>query len=60
MKKLTDKELRSLILQMLMEAKTEEDLEAANDLADEAVAAGRMTQEEVDALWDDFAPNLGE
>ena len=56
MKKLTTTEARTLIFNGLQDAKTEEDLEAVNDLADDAVAAGILTQEEVDALWDDFAP----
>ena len=46
------------IINGLQDAKTEDDLEAVNDLADEAVAAGLLTQEEVDALWDDFAPSI--
>lgn len=58
MKKLTTQEVRTLIFNGLLDAKTEEDLEAVNDLADDAVAAGLMTQEEVDALWDDFAPSI--
>ena len=49
---------RALIFNRLQNAKTEEDLEAVNDLADDAVAAGILTQEEVDALWDDFEPSI--
>ena len=59
-KKRTPEEWRSLLVQKLLAAKTEDDLEEANDLADELVTAGIVTQEEVDALWDDLAPNLYE
>ncbi|MBO5123409.1 MAG: hypothetical protein J6B99_09665 [Oscillospiraceae bacterium] len=52
------KELQAKIMQVLMDAKTEEDLEAVNDLADDAVGAGWLTQEEVDALWEGFEPDL--
>lgn len=58
MKKLTTEEVRALIFNGLQDAKTEEDLEAVNDLADDLVVAGLLTQEEVDALWDDFAPSI--
>lgn len=52
------KEWQSLLVQKLLAAKTEDDLEEANDLADELVTAGIVTQEEVDALWDDLEPDL--
>lgn len=56
MKKLKTDEWWALIFNGLLNAKTEEDLEAVSDLADEAVIVGALTQEEVDALWDDFEP----
>lgn len=52
------KEWQSLLVQKLMAAKTEDDLEKANDLACELVEAGILTQEEVDALWDDLEPDI--
>ena len=52
------KELQAKIVQGLMAAKTEEDLEAVNDLTDAAVGAGWLTQEEVDAIWEEFEPDL--
>ena len=52
------KELQAKIVQGLWAAKTEEDLEAVNDLADAAVGAGWLTQEEVDAIWEEFEPGL--
>lgn len=58
MKKPTSEELRARIFNVLQDAKTEADLEAVSDLADEAVAAGVLTQDEVDELWDDFAPSI--
>lgn len=58
MKKPTSEELRARIFNVLHDAKTEADLEAVSDLADEAVAAGVLTQDEVDELWDDFAPSI--
>lgn len=54
------KEVQSLVFLKLINAKTEQDLEEAAELADEAVMAGLMTQEEVDALWDDIEPGLHE
>lgn len=48
--------LRTAIIGGLQNAKTEKDLDATADLADDAVVAGLITQEEVDAWWDDFAP----
>jgi polyhydroxyalkanoate synthesis regulator phasin len=51
------KELRAKIVQGVTIAKTEEDLEEVSELADDAVAAGWLTQREVDALWDDFVPD---
>jgi hypothetical protein len=56
MKAPTAREWWALIFNGLLDAKTEEDLEAVADLADEAVLAGVLTQEEVDALWADFEP----
>jgi hypothetical protein len=50
--------MQTLVISALMDAKTEKDLEHASDLAEGAVAAGAMTQEEVEALWDDFEPSL--
>lgn len=58
MKKRTPEEWQSLLVQKLLAAKTEDDLEEANDLACELVEAGILTQEEVDALWDDLEPDL--
>lgn len=58
MKKRTPEEWRSLLVQKLLAAKTEDDLEKVNDLADELVTAGIVTQEEVDALWGDLEPDL--
>lgn len=57
-KKAHTEEIVSSIIDRLQSAKTEEDLEEVNELADDAVAAGWLTQREVDALWDDFAPDL--
>lgn len=51
------KEWQSLLVQKLTAAKTEDDLEKANDLACELVEAGILTQEEVDALWDELEPD---
>ena len=45
-----------LILDALFNARTEDDLEKAADIADEAVMVGALTQEEVDSLFDDFEP----
>ena len=53
-------EIRSKVVTMLLKAKTEEELEAAADLADEAVIIGAMTQDEVDAMWDDLEPDIYE
>lgn len=60
MKKRTPEEWRSLLVQKLLTAKTEDDLEEVSDLADELVTAGILLQEEFDELWDDLAPNLYE
>lgn len=48
------------MVQKLLTAKTEDDLEEVNDLADELVTAGIVAQEEMDALWDDLEPDLYE
>lgn len=56
--KRTPQEWTSLLVWKLMAARTEDDLMEANDLADELVIAGIVTQEEVDALWDDLEPDL--
>lgn len=40
----------------VVNAKTEEDLEAINDIANDYVCAGILTQHEVDAIFDDFEP----
>jgi hypothetical protein len=58
MSKLTARDWRTLIFNELLDAKTEEDLEDVADLAGEAVTAGVLTQEEVDAIWDDFEPSI--
>lgn len=58
MKKRTPEEWRSLLVQKLLTAKTEDDLEEVIDLADELVTAGILLQEEVDELWDDLGPDL--
>lgn len=57
-KKRTPREWTSLLVQELLAARTENDLKEANNLADELVTAGIVTQEEVDALWDDLEPDL--
>ncbi len=61
-KRPTNQELKaaiiSEIISRLQNAKTEEELEAVNDLAEDAITAGILTQAKADRLWDDFAPSI--
>ena len=56
--KIPPKKIVSELINRLQDTKTEEDLEAASDLADEAVLMGALTNKNVVEIWDDFAPSL--
>lgn len=51
-------ELRSMIVQKLMSAKTEADLESVSELVDDAVIMRVMTRKEANALFDELAPEV--
>lgn len=59
-KKLTKQEWWSLVFNAVVNAKTEADLEHAADLADEAVIARKLTRRQVDEIFNDFEPEVGE
>lgn len=42
----------------LVNSKTEEDLEQAADLADEAVLVGALTEKQVEDIWADLEPDI--
>lgn len=58
MKMPTREEATSLIINGLMDAETYEEQENVSDMADEFVCAGLLTEEEVEALFDEFGGAL--